>query len=132
MINKQYTSNDIFLVTGGTSGIGKAVSLFLLKQGAKVVVIGRSEGKLEKIYKESRYNENLYIVKKDLATNFDALPNFILELSRKYGKFRGCILSAGILDVSPLRILKEKMPKNYLILITFLLYLWQKLLVIKE
>ncbi len=35
----------IFLVTGGTSGVGKATALGLARSGAKVVIISRDAGR---------------------------------------------------------------------------------------
>lgn len=40
------TSQDIFVVTGATSGIGKGVVFSLLKYGASVVAVGRNVEKL--------------------------------------------------------------------------------------
>lgn len=34
--------NRVFLITGGTSGVGKAIALGLAKLGAKIVIVGRS------------------------------------------------------------------------------------------
>lgn len=41
-----------FLVTGGGSGIGKAIAARLLSEGASVVIAGRSQAKLEKAAQE--------------------------------------------------------------------------------
>lgn len=44
--------NKIAVVTGGGSGIGKETALILAKEGAHVILVGRSKSKLEKTAKE--------------------------------------------------------------------------------
>ena len=51
-------SGKIMLVTGATSGIGRAVALRGAKEGATVIAVGRNELRLSKIKKEKRYSKN--------------------------------------------------------------------------
>ena len=49
---KDMLKDQIAIVTGGTSGMGEAVAKLFAKEGAKVVVVGRSEKKANRIVDE--------------------------------------------------------------------------------
>lgn len=95
-----YKADDIFLVTGATSGIGKGVVKALIRDGAKVIAIGRNQEKLKKLQEELD-TQNLILEQKDLSCS-DGLDKWVLELSKKYGKLRGLVLSAGIQQILPI------------------------------
>ncbi len=46
MLKDNALANKVILVTGGGSGLGKSMSLFFLKLGAKVIICGRSAERL--------------------------------------------------------------------------------------
>ena len=49
--------NKVAVVTGATSGIGRAVALELLAEGITVYAVGRRKDKLEKLVTESESME---------------------------------------------------------------------------
>lgn len=53
-------SQKIALVTGGGTGIGRAIALELAKNGAEVVIVGRSEKTLQE--SASRHSSIHYII----------------------------------------------------------------------
>lgn len=108
MISKSFYKTDIFLVTGASSGIGKAVALELNKKGAFVVPIGRNRNRLEELEQEIEDPARCRIVEKDLSTEACQDYKFVSILAKEVGKFRGLVLSAGIQDIRPLRISKQK------------------------
>ena len=99
----EFTKEDIFLVTGASSGIGKGVALLLNELGATVVGIGRNIERLNSLKTEAKNPENLYIEAKELTENIDSLPLFVKDLKEKYGKFSGMAYCAGVSAVNPLR-----------------------------
>lgn len=96
-----YTSQDIFVVTGATSGIGKGVVHSLLKEGAFVIAVGRNVEKLNLLKEETSNDMNLFLEEKDLSS-CDGLDKWILSISKKYGKLKGLVLSAGIQQTTPI------------------------------
>lgn len=64
----------VAIVTGGTSGIGKAVALAYLKEGAKIVVQGRRPERIKELEDEVAalgLSDNLVVVKGDVTKDED-------------------------------------------------------------
>jgi NAD(P)-dependent dehydrogenase (short-subunit alcohol dehydrogenase family) len=91
-----FLKEDIFLVTGASSGIGRAIAQKLNERGATVVTVARSIDKLEETKRNSKYPENVFLEPKDLTENIEKLPFFIKNLKEKYGKLKGLVCAAGI------------------------------------
>jgi retinol dehydrogenase-14 len=88
----------VYMVTGGTSGIGKATALGLAKMGATVVVVGRSrergEAALAEIKAESG-NLKVELMLADLASQ-TALRRLAEEFKNKYQRLDALVNNAGV------------------------------------
>lgn len=98
-----FNKEQIFIVTGASSGIGEGVALLLNELGASVVAIARREDKLESMKAKAKYPENIFIEVKDLAEDIEELPQYVKALKEKYGKFQGMAYCAGLGGIYPLR-----------------------------
>ncbi len=112
MIPKNFTpeagllAGRVILVTGASSGLGRALALECARAGATVILSGRHNGKLERVYDEieSLGAPQPAIAPLDLATataaGYDALAHTI---GREFGRLDGLVHSAGLLgDRTPL------------------------------
>lgn len=97
----QFSKEQIYIVTGASSGIGEAVAILLNELGATVIAIARNDERLNTMKEKCEHPENMFIEIKDLAENIDELPKYIKSLKEKYGKFSGMAYCAGITGLLP-------------------------------
>ncbi len=100
-----FTKEQVFIVTGASSGLGEATALLLNKEGASVIAIARNQERLNKLKEKSEYPENIFIEVKDLTQDIAKLPDYVKMLKDKYGKLQGLAYCAGIVCTKPVRIL---------------------------
>src|SRR5688572_22204398 len=88
--------DTVYIVTGGSSGIGKEIARQLVINFATVVITGRDKEKLKAVAKEIKAIYYHADVTDDDQIN--ALFNYTL---RKFGRLDGIINNAGIADLTP-------------------------------
>ena len=101
MINLIDLSGKTVLVTGASDGIGKETSTLLSQLGARVVMIARSEEKLQAVY-DSLEGDGHSFYSFDL-TNIDAIEGLTASLVEQNGPFDGFVHCAGISSMRPLK-----------------------------
>jgi NAD(P)-dependent dehydrogenase (short-subunit alcohol dehydrogenase family) len=77
-------SGSVALVTGGTGGLGRAVSLAFLKEGASVIATYIKEDEAEALRDAVGTNAHLELLPLD-ATNEDACRNLVDGITARYG-----------------------------------------------
>lgn len=89
--------NRVALVTGGTRGIGKAVTANLLAEGCKVVICSRNAEDLAEVTAEfdKIYPGNICGVKADLSVEADR-KNLIAESQEKFGTIDILVNNAAV------------------------------------
>lgn len=83
--------DSVFIVTGGSVGIGKATAKILIESGGKVLITGREKERLEKSAKEI----GALAVQADVAREKDVLKTYEI-LMKEFGKLDCLINNAGI------------------------------------
>ena len=96
----------VVLVTGAGDGIGRAVALALADAGATVVLLGRTQNKLEEVYdeilKRGGTKPAMVPVNLEVATpaHFEELAGM---LDKEFGRLDGLLHNASVLgDITPL------------------------------
>jgi len=89
--------NKICLITGSTSGIGKATAASLAAKGAIIIITGRNEGKGEQVVAEIKSrmtNHNIFFEYGDLS-NLQSVVDLAYRLNKNYPKLDVLINNAG-------------------------------------
>lgn len=88
------------IVTGASSGIGRAISVMLSRHGANLLVIGRDRMRLDETVAMLESNEN-HAIELDLNEHSAILPT-IKKISKEFGRIYGMCHSAGVVETRPL------------------------------
>jgi NAD(P)-dependent dehydrogenase (short-subunit alcohol dehydrogenase family) len=89
--------NKVALVTGGSSGIGKAIALEFCKEGARVAIVGRQMDKLEKVVKEIKKKGGKALAVSGDVSSISDVDRMVSETVKKFGKLDILVNCAGIL-----------------------------------
>ncbi len=88
-------ANKVFLVTGGTRGIGFELSRTLLEQGARVVICSRKQDNIDKAVMDLNCKDRLLAVKAHVAKPEDV--DILFERSLEaFGKIDALINNVGM------------------------------------
>lgn len=116
MINN-YFQGKHYLVSGGSSGIGKSIAIYLDQLGAKVSIVGRNEDRLIDTI-SSMKNANGKYYKCDLS-DLKRIDTLVDQIFVDGGKIDGFVHCAGIVEFRPLKLSNEKFVKKIFDIHTF-------------
>lgn len=92
--------DKVIIITGASSGIGKATTELLAKQGVKLVIAARRKERLDEI-KDSMPDACISTIRADV-TNFEDVQAIIDYTVDKFGRVDVMYNNAGVMPVNPL------------------------------
>lgn len=88
--------NKVVLITGGSSGIGKATALTFARQGASVAIADLAEDTGKQTVQEiTQEGGNAHFIRADISQPAQ-VHNMVEEVSARFGRIDYCVNSAGI------------------------------------
>ncbi len=126
MFNPLDLSGKLILVTGASSGIGRATAVSISKLGAHAIISGRREKELDQTL-DLMENRSVHQVSVFDLTRLDDIVPWVKDLCVKAGaKLSGIVHSAGISNTEPFGVLSKSTLDR-----TFVPNLYSALLLVK-
>jgi NAD(P)-dependent dehydrogenase (short-subunit alcohol dehydrogenase family) len=98
--------DEVAVVTGGSTGIGFATAKRFLEEGARVVLVGRTQETLDRAISELDAPERAIGVRADVAKLAD-LDRLYDEVRRRFGRIDVLFANAGVARFAPLESVDE-------------------------
>jgi meso-butanediol dehydrogenase / (S,S)-butanediol dehydrogenase / diacetyl reductase len=96
------------IITGGGTGIGRAIALAYAREGAKVAVLGRRRDQLEEVVKEASRAGGTGKATVCDVTRSAEIPKVITEIENAFGPVNVLVNNAGTLRVSTVESISEE------------------------
>ena len=93
-MNTENSTSKVVLVTGAGTGIGRAIALAFLRDGHRVVLVGRRVEPLQSVAKESG-SERALAVPTDVG-NPDSVNALFAQIKDKFGRLDVLVNNAGV------------------------------------
>ncbi|MDE0425083.1 MAG: SDR family NAD(P)-dependent oxidoreductase [Candidatus Poribacteria bacterium] len=100
--------DQVCIITGGGSGIGRGAALMMAEEGATVVIIGRTASKLESVKAEVTAAGGTAVSYVLEVADYDAVEQMVADVLDKFGRIDVLVNNAGhsshhrrILNTSP-------------------------------
>jgi NAD(P)-dependent dehydrogenase (short-subunit alcohol dehydrogenase family) len=94
-IGKMKLSNKVAVITGATDGIGLATTLAYVKEGAKVVLVGRDEAKGKSALAKAKEHGEAVYFKADVS-NSSQVKTVVDETIKRYGRIDVLVNNAAV------------------------------------
>ena len=119
--------DKVAIVTGSTSGMGRATAELFAKEGAKVVVTGRNEERAKAVVDaiKAEGGEAMYLIVD--TSNVEGCKVLVDKTIEAYGTLDILVNNAGMLSMSPVaEVSLEEWDKVFKVNVTSALYLMQQ------
>lgn len=98
----------IVLITGASRGIGKAISLYFAKNGARIILTGRNLYLLEKVKSTLDFHQDGHLVFEMDVNNVNSIKAIFDSLTKKKILIDCLINNAGVMKDATLMMLKSQ------------------------
>ncbi|WP_031514715.1 SDR family NAD(P)-dependent oxidoreductase [Desulfofalx alkaliphila] len=118
--------DKVAIITGSTSGMGRATAELFAREGAKVVVTGRNEERAQEVVGKIKSEgfEATYVIADML--NLDSLKKIVDTAVNNYGTVDILFNNAGLLSVAPIeKLTLDEWERVFKVNVTAPLYLTQ-------
>ncbi len=89
-------TNKVVLITGASTGIGKAIAQNLMDENCRLVLLSRRTELIEKYLHQLQIAHNQSLILKCDVTNKDEVASAYKQIKEKFGRVDIAILNAGV------------------------------------